>query len=175
MPYRIFAFVLFALLSVNLSANDEIKRIDTLVNDIVKLRKSYEEQLAQKEKKIVMLEKENNSYKEELRMLKKKKNSPQCNKEQENPFPHLLLTKEQKDKYNAIRQTEAFTYRFIKDAPLYKGYDTQVIIANWEKGRSFTSNMRTQSRIKITGYFVNKIWKKANKDMWVAVDNIIKR
>ena len=176
MPYRIFAFVLFALLSVNLSANDEIKRIDTLVNDIKELRQNYEHQLALKDEKIHTLKEQNRRYKEQLQLLqsqvksKSKRKMPiQCKKENENPFPPLLLKKAQ------IIATKASTYRLAKDAPLYGDVKSTQSIDRWEKGTSFTSNMRSTTRIKITGYFVDKVWQKATKELWIDAADVIKR
>jgi len=41
------------------------------------------------------------------------------------------------------------------------------VLEQWEKHTSFTSNVKSKNRIKITGYFVNKKWRKASKEMWV--------
>ena len=46
------------------------------------------------------------------------------------------------------------------------------ILKRWDKGRSFTSNIRAGNWIKITGYFKNRRWKQARKDMWIEEKSI---
>ena len=72
------------------------------------------------------------------------------------------------------QEMEPATFRTSKEMKIYNapmGSELEV----WEKGRSFTSNIKSGDWIKITGYFVNKVWQPAKKDMWVDSSDVIKR
>jgi len=70
----------------------------------------------------------------------------------------------------------------IKPATFRLNYDSVILddingekLSVWKKGKSFTSNIKTKSFIKITGYFKNKRWVKSEKDMWIKVSQVSKR
>ena len=65
-------------------------------------------------------------------------------------------------------------FRLTKNSKIYNAPNGDVI-DTWEERTSFTSDKRTKSWIKITGYFVNKRWVKSSKDMWVKENNAYKR
>lgn len=73
-----------------------------------------------------------------------------------------------------IIKTKASAYRVNKDANIYDRINGKVI-GKWERRTSFTSNERTQHWIKITGFFVEKVWRSAQKEMWVKVVDADKR
>ena len=52
---------------------------------------------------------------------------------------------------------------------------SKAVIYKWENKSSFTSSLMTENWIKITGYFVDKQWKKAAEELWVKKINTIKR
>ena len=45
----------------------------------------------------------------------------------------------------------------------------------WESGRSFTSGTSSNGWVKITGYFVDRVWQSADEDYWVKESDVIKR
>ena len=84
-----------------------------------------------------------------------------------------LKLKQQQEKHinvKAIRKTKASSFRLNKDAIIYDNVDGKKIL-NWDKKTSFTSNIRTDKWIKITGYFVDRIWKKSKKNMWIKTSD----
>ena len=88
-----------------------------------------------------------------------------------NAFPPLVL----KDEYKATEnETRAYAYRLAKDAKIYDAIDG-VVVTQWEARTSFTSNKRTKEWIKITGYFVDKVWRPSTKEMWIKSSDTIKR
>jgi len=239
-------FVLLFLLSFSLYASDDIARVETIVNDIVELRKEYaqsqselrvckEELQSQKKKskdaiqnsineekegykkKILSLENEVKTLKNQIdnlenqiKSLKNKKVKPKVRvkevvkevvkkevvqkivkvKDNDNPFPNLLLKKDDKkiktiQKPKSVQKTKATksfkvtyfkpaSFRLRKESAIYNRPNGKVI-DQWEKKRSFTSNQKTQEWIKITGYFVDKKWRKAKKEMWVRLSDVKQR
>jgi len=90
-----------------------------------------------------------------------------------NPFPKLM-PKEKKTEKKISKKVQkkveikhgAKTYRLNKDSSIYNARDGKKV-DSWEKDSSFTSNKQTAIWIKITGYFVNKKWQRAKKELWV--------
>ena len=196
--------VLYFLL-LSLLNGDEIKRIESIVEDITKLRVQYEEckdELEAKEsakasenyKIVAKLKKEIKNYKKiikskdiEIDSLKKEKialksykhNSSDVNKvlclDKPNDFPKLVL----KDKYidkniEKVIKTKPSTYRLVTNADIYDSIDGDRV-EEWESGTSFTSNVKTDSWVKITGFFINRVWVKSRSSMWVKLSDVIKR
>jgi len=160
-------------------SNDEIKRVDQMVADIVKLRQNYEQQLTNErsknekyKKKISSLENQikelkNLSKNKEISIKKRAKElhiAPKC--EENNSFPKLKMR---------VQYFPASSFRLVNDAEIYADKDSDEIVERWEKGTSFTSNIKSDKRIKITGYFVNRVWQKATRDMWVDSSNVKQR
>jgi cell division protein FtsB len=167
-PYFSLLFFLFVF---DLSASQEMKRVNSIVDDIVTLRKNYEKQVEDLKAKNNYYEDEIKNLKSEIKELKKSKKRVKIVKEvckNENQFPKLKIDKR-------FFSFDASAFRLRNDAPIYEDEESDKIIARWEKGTSFTSHIATQKRVKITGYFVNRIWKKADKDMWIDRHDIIKR
>lgn len=65
-------------------------------------------------------------------------------------------------------------YRFASNAGVYNGINGTKIDM-WEQGRSFTSGTSNGGWVKITGYFVNRVWQPAGEEMWVKESDVIKR
>jgi len=193
------------MLFLNILNADEIQRIESIVNDITKLRIQYEEckntqkleitAVKKQEKiKIAKLEKDIENYKKllktkekEIKSLKKAKTKkkkqiskkpvevPFCKPvaaDNSNKFPKLIL----KDKYNNenIIKTTPSSYRLNKDAKVYNAINGK-LIEEWEKLTSFTSDRRSDSWVKITGFFINKVWVRAESDMWIKFIDVRKR
>jgi len=83
-------------------------------------------------------------------------------------FPNLKMKEKYKD--FEIEYTQANTFRTNKQAEIYDTVEGTVV-ANWEEGRSFTSNEKTSQWIKITGYFVEKVWKASQEELWIKQED----
>lgn len=75
---------------------------------------------------------------------------------------------------NKIETFKASSFRLKVDSDIYDAPSANVV-AGWKKNRSFTSNQKLNGWIKITGYFVNKKWRSAKKELWIDEANVIKR
>jgi len=211
-------FIAFLLLSF-LQA-DEMKRIESIVEDITKLRAEYEEcknslksketlkndskvgeyqkQIKKQRQQNIILKaevdylndfSENNEKiikkyqkllktkeKEILALKKKLKISPKRTvkkKIDDNPFPKLMPKENIKQK-EEVQITKASTYRLNSDSAIYDSPNAKQI-NSWTKSTSFTSNIRTINWVKITGFFVDKKWKKAKEEMWIKNSQVSKR
>lgn len=191
-------FIILALLSYLYA--DEMKRIESIVQDITELRGDYEkcQDLYKQEKKKNIILKAETEYNDDLiksnkslaktvenlekqikiqkKLLTSKDN--EINKllksgkkvcKTENVFPKLMMKKEE-----TIQKFKARPFRLKIDSDIYDAVDGNKI-DEWSKGTSFTSNEKTDSWVKITGYFVNKKWKKSTKDMWIKESNVSQR
>lgn len=65
-------------------------------------------------------------------------------------------------------------YRMATDAPIYNAPGGSQV-ETWEARRSFTSGTASNGWVKITGYFVNRVWQRADRDLWVKESDVIKR
>ncbi|MDQ7068594.1 MAG: hypothetical protein Q9M40_11810 [Sulfurimonas sp.] len=201
-------------LCLNILNADEIQRIESIVNDISKLRAECENAksaLAQTEIKLKEEQEKNRKLSKDLEVYKQKnislknktidlekalktkeKNKIICKTKtieviknriiiqkdlntksfsQENKFPNLLMKEEFKIHKD---DNKASTYRVKVDAYIYDGVDGEKIF-EWEKSTSFTSNERTKDWIKITGYFVDKVWRASSDEMWIKSSDAFKR
>ena len=170
---------------------DEIQRIESIVKDIEELRKQYDASLEQHQKdseKIKQYEQVIKSLKIKIKnqekLLKNKENknkktvkTKKCIyeiKKNDNKFPNLVMKHTQKDSTVQIEYFTASAFRLRHDAPIYNDVKGSVI-ATWEAKTSFTSNQRFGKWIKITGYFTNRVWHSAEKELWVHSEDVIKR
>ncbi len=193
--------ILLFLLLVSFVCGDELKRIESIVADITELRVKYKEcknsletrlendqkenekiikklenqivkyenLLKTKEKEILVLK--NKKPKKVVKRTMKKQACKPIKVDKPNEFPKLVL----KDQYSKdIVKTEPFTYRFKNDAFIYDDIDGKKI-DEWEGETSFTSNVRSESWVKITGYFVDRVWVRSKSSMWVKIKDVRKR
>ena len=65
-------------------------------------------------------------------------------------------------------------YRMASNAPVYSAPGGSVV-DTWEERRSFTSGTANNGWIKITGYFVNRVWTRADQELWVKESDVIRR
>ena len=145
---------ILVLLCTFLSAN-EMQRIESVVEEIANLRVAYEKsqrELKEKDLKIKKLEE----------ILAQKDDGvfvefAQPDLEDEN-----------------MQHFKAKAFRFDVEANVYDSINGD-IIDRWDAKTSFTSNQKTDRWVKITGYFVDKKWQKAKKDMWVESDKVFQR
>jgi len=193
--------LLIAFISVH--ANNEIQRVDTILKDIKQLRQQYEasqETVAQYKRKLqdeqeknslLLQEIEASNKTDEIKVLKniihkqKKllatKEKPSKIKQlivskckEDNSFPKLIMKKEFTLSDEIVEKFDAKAFRLKRTAPIYEALHGE-IIDTWEEGVSFTSNARTKNMIKITGYFVNKVWQKASQNMWLKSEDAFAR
>jgi hypothetical protein len=127
------------------------------------LIKEYEEKIKSKDKKIKSLE-------NKISKMLVSKNIKQEVCKDDNPFPKLIM-KETTEKEENFK---ASAFRLNIDSNIYDSINGKVVY-KWESKTSFTSSVMTQKWIKITGYFTNKVWKKADEELWVKKTNTIKR
>lgn len=77
-------------------------------------------------------------------------------------------------KHFKIITTQPKTFRTRIKADIFDKPDG-LKIDRWEKGRSFTSYIKSGNWIKITGYFIDKKWTKAKKDLWIKEEDVFER
>ena len=73
-----------------------------------------------------------------------------------------------------VKKGSPSAYRFASNAGVYNGINGTKIDM-WEQGRSFTSGTSSGGWVKITGYFVNRVWQPAGEEMWVKESDVIRR
>ncbi|MFT7860049.1 MAG: hypothetical protein ABXS93_03840 [Sulfurimonas sp.] len=138
------------------------EKINNLKNQI-----SYLKNIVKiKEKEIKKL-KSNNKKKVKIKQKNKK-----CMENKINEFPKLQMRKQKPEKI--VKDTAPATYRLKQTSVIYSSIDGKQI-GEWEKSTSFTSKLRQGGWVKISGYFVDRKWKKAQKPMWVKAVNAFKR
>ena len=189
-----FILIPFFLL-VTLVSAEEIQRIESIVEDITKLRNSYvtvkNELKSEKEKnrkytkRIQSLENEILTLEEEVKtkentpivrsskkQIKSKNQTKQKSclkskiKVETNTFPNLALKSEFQKKDKEVHYFKATTFRVNKLAYVYDTVEGDVV-DEWEESRSFTSNQKSNGWIKITGYFINKVWTSSKTPLWI--------
>ena len=213
--------ILFFLIVIEYSQADEIKRIETIVQGISKLREDYaalEEELAiykydlrdEKQKNKILknelklysnyaqqeraYHKEIASLKKELQTTKKllhSKQETQKSKEIVKTVEKKIEKKREKIEEKSIKTVEknllpkkreeesivefqASSFRLKSGADIYDAIDGKKI-ARWEKDVSFTSNIKSQNWVKITGYFVERVWRPAQKELWIKLSDVTMR
>ena len=162
------------------------KQIENLKNQINK----YENTLKTKSKEIEKLKTAIEKLKEKSKKAKEKKvkNQKALSKECVAPKKTVVVVKEEKTQHLAldpknrveIREnysvtiTEPKTFRTLNEAEIYDRPEGNVV-QKWEKGRSFTSYMESGEWVKITGYFVDKKWTEAEKELWIKRSDAFER
>lgn len=74
----------------------------------------------------------------------------------------------------SVKKSAPSAYRMASDAPIYNAPGGRVV-DTWEARRSFTSGTSSNGWVKITGYFVNRVWTRADQDLWVRESDVIRR
>lgn len=141
----------------------EIKSLNNQIKDLKNILKS-------KESKIKKLG---------LKYSKNRENEQKCLrnqiKQRDGVFPQLQM----KEQYRLVQNDELVyfkpsAFRLNKEAQIFDGIDGEPI-ETWESMRSFTSNQKTKKWVKITGYFVDKVWRPSQKELWVLESDTIRR
>ena len=73
-------------------------------------------------------------------------------------------------------RSAASAYRMAVDAPIFNAPGGS-IVDRWEARRSFTAGPPSAGWVRITGYFVNRVWQPAaeNESLWVRESDVIRR
>lgn len=167
MKILVLTFLSFILLYAN-----DIQRVDSMIKDIHALKMQNNDLQTQliilKDKVFIQASALQTKPKVITRTIIKRVPTvvKATKKEEENPLPKLQY----KPQY-----FKAGTFRFSHDADIYDASENGKVIARWEEQTSFTSSKRTDDMIKITGYFVDKIWRHAQKPMWVKSEDTFER
>ncbi len=162
------------------------KKLQTLTkeNENLKIQinkqKKFEKDL---QKKLVELQKKQSNFQKKEPKKQYKSNTKQkCQNIVETVIiekspikQHLKLTKDGLIKIvdsKKIQFTKPKTFQTVNSANIYNAKNGTVV-QSWEKGRSFTSYIESGEWIKITGYFVNKKWQKAKKELWIQKSDAV--
>lgn len=67
-------------------------------------------------------------------------------------------------------------YRMASNAPIYSA-PSGAVVDNWEARRSFTAGEPSSGWVRITGYFVNRVWQptREGENLWVRESDVIRR
>ena len=162
---------------------DKIAKLEKLVKNQEKLLKSKEYKIktlkVSKINNMKIKEKSNKSLKKKEKNIK---NLGDFHCDKANKFPKLKLkkkyekevvnvSKKLKNNTQKIKKVKASTYRVLFDTNVYDAIDGRVL-QRWEKNRSFTSDIKSENWVKVTGYFVNRVWKKAENDIWLQASDV---
>ncbi len=117
------------------------------------------------------------------------------NCEEPNPFPKLVMKKEflqeetikkkelpeikkivepKRKEVEKLERFKASAFRLNKNAAVYDKVNGKILY-EWKEGTSFTSSLKTQNWVKITGYFVDRVWMPSSKELWIKSLDVIKR
>ncbi|MDD3836151.1 MAG: hypothetical protein PHS42_11885 [Sulfurimonas sp.] len=169
---------------LNKKIEEKIKIVKNSKNEIEiykKEVKTKEDKIKTLKKQLALLEKNKKNkpkivVKEVIKeVVKEKKIYPK----DDNVFPTLMpknvnKIKEAIEDKEKIEVTKPTTYRLKSDSKIYNKFDGDETYL-WEKDRSFTSNIRTQNFIKITGFFVNLEWQSAEEELWIKKVDVFER
>ena len=176
---RVF-FILFLYATTINAADIELHRVSVMVDDIKELREHYENALQEEQQKNETLQKKLDMALEAVKSLRSQIKSEissqkQCVKSSdsdENSFPKLKTKEESSGKIIVFK---AAPFRLKNNAKIYNSFENPKYLFTWDKGRSFTSNQKTDGWVKITGYFVNRVWQPASEDLWVHEEDVLQR
>lgn len=163
--------VIAIVCSAVLYAND-VANVDSIIKNIENLR--IEHSACQKKSNI--LEKQVEKLKN---TLLSKENSiknltfevSKLEKKHENSKHTVLGSANQSEKTQKVSPA---TFRLKRQSYIYDSVNG-VRIATWHYKKTFTSDTQTENWVKITGFFVKKEWKEAERELWIKKENITKR
>ena len=166
-----------------------LKKLDESKLSVQKLEKLVKNQnniLKTKESELIVLQKESIKLvkiKEKYSISLENKSVavvPQkviCETKEENSFPDLMMKESYTKKSipkEMPQEIEPASYRLNTNASVFDAIAGSEI-SKWEKKRSFTSNIQSQNWIKITGYFIDKKWLPSEKEMWMKLEEVVKK
>ena len=164
--------------------NEKIKNMKSIES----FKKKYEKILKNKDNEILSLKNKINSENKTIIVRKEI-----C--EDDNQFPklmmkdstekaiiekasksHLIISNKEEKKITKEKEvvSKAKTYRLNKESDIYDKIKGSILYT-WENKTSFTSTNMTENWLKITGYFEDKKWIKAEEKLWVKKVNATER
>jgi len=84
------------------------------------------------------------------------------------------IVEPKREEVEKLERFKASAFRLNKNAPIYDKVNGKKLY-EWEKATSFTSSIKTQNWVKITGYFVDRVWMPSSKELWIKSTDVIKR
>ncbi|MEN8302647.1 MAG: hypothetical protein ABFQ64_01080 [Campylobacterota bacterium] len=84
------------------------------------------------------------------------------------------IVEPKRDEVEKLERFKASAFRLNKNAAVYDKVNGKKLY-EWEEGTSFTSSIKTQNWTKITGYFVDRVWMRSTKELWIKSTDVIKR
>ena len=141
-------------------------------NVILKAQLEYSNDLQTSNKNLTnKIEELEKLVKKQKNLLKTKSNS------NKNTFSTLVMKEKYQEKYSKTQKIirfKATSFYLNENSNIYNDINGNKIFT-WNAGRSFTSNKKTKKWIKITGYFVDKKWQKAEQKMWIKLQKVSKK
>jgi len=179
---------IFLFIFLTYSSAGEIQRIEGIIDEISKLRSDYsklEDELVLSQYELKDEREKNSILQEDLKLytqqeavyksqissldleVKKAKEDLAIQENEIEKLKNLNIKKSKnKIKENTSKHFKAHAFRANKFASIYDGISGKVV-ETWEPMTSFTSNEKKDGWIKITGYFVEKIWKPVSQELWI--------
>ena len=170
---------------IALKENSNITKLNKTILKLEKELKNRDKLLKNKEKEMSSLKKMFKEYREKkIISLRNTKDTTAEKKmtvikicKDENSFPKLMMKEKNSNsslKTEKIYKTKPTTFRLKVNSNIYNSIDGHKVY-EWEESSSFTSNIRSDEWIKVTGYFVNKVWQKSTEELWIKNKDVIKR
>jgi len=173
--------ILLAEIDVLMEEKENSKKNKDKIKKLEKTIKNQEISLKSKEKTIKKLKMNKAKIKEvsknSLNSTSKTLLVKEVSCKEKNSFPKLVMKEGFESKVSDIEETHTFTpsaFRLKNDASIYDDINGKEIYF-WEKSTSFTSNEKSDSWVRITGYFINKKWLPSKKELWVKSQDVIQR
>jgi chromosome segregation ATPase len=152
------------------SQNSVLKSKDSIINKLEVQQIELKKQLLKTKRKKSVVKNRATKVKVDTKVV--------CQEAKDtNIFPKLV---KKEHNLSDVRVSEkvvevgARAYRLAKDATIYDAINGKKI-TEWTIRTSFTSNVRSENWIKITGYFINKKWLPSASPMWIQAKDVIKR
>lgn len=144
---------------------EETKKLEQEIKNLNSNIEVKNQEISQLKNKVAALEK----FKKNTLQLKKKERVL-C--KEENTFPALIM----KDNKSIQKKVyfRAKTFELLNDASIFNSINGKKV-ADWKAKSLFTSNVKTQEWMKITGYFIDDKWKRSRKELWIRIKNTKQR
>ena len=172
-----------SLKSLQETTKKEMSKLHTQIKSLENQIKEYENSLKTKSQEMERLQKEIARLKASQKAASaKNQRTKECKENsviviKEEKKQHLSLDGQKGvvlDKNYKITTTRPKTFRTLREADIYDKPEGKKI-DRWVKGRSFTSYIESGNWVKITGYFVNRKWTEAKKDLWIRKSDAFER
>jgi len=94
--------------------------------------------------------------------------------EKEKERLEIKNVKAKRKEVEKLERFKASAFRLNKKAIIYDKVNGEKLY-DWKEGTSFTSSIKTQNWVKISGYFVDRVWISSSKELWIKNIDVIKR